>query len=44
LQIALELLQGGQSAGHLAKRYNVRPRSILKWGKGLLTKGQEGFT
>ena len=32
-QIVLELLQGKQSVGQLAKSYNVHPNSILKWKK-----------
>lgn len=43
-QIVLELLQGEQSVGQLAKSYNVHPNSILKWKKELLTKGPEVFT
>jgi len=32
-QVVLELLQGGQSVGRLAKSYDVHPNSILKWKK-----------
>ena len=42
-QIVLELLQGEQSVGQLAKSYNVHPNSILKWKKELLAKGPEIF-
>ena len=43
-QIVLELLQGEQTVGQLAKAYNVHPNSILKWKKELLEKGPEVFT
>lgn len=43
-QIVLELLQGEQTIGQLAKSYNVHPNSILKWKKELLEKGPEVFT
>lgn len=39
----LELLEGEQSVGHLAKSYNVHPNSILKWKKALLEKGPQLF-
>ena len=42
-QIVLELLQGEQSVGRLAKSYDVHPNSILKWKKELLEKGSEVF-
>ena len=42
-QIVLELLQGEQSVGQLAKSYNVHPNSILKWKRELLAKGPEIF-
>ena len=42
-QIVLELLQGEQTVGQLAKAYNVHPNSILKWKKELLEKGPEVF-
>jgi len=42
-QIVLELLQGEQTIGQLAKSYNVHPNSILKWKKELLEKGPEVF-
>lgn len=42
-QIVLELLQGEQSVGQLAKSYNVHPNSILKWKKELLEKGPQLF-
>jgi transposase len=42
-QVVLELLQGEQSVGQLAKSYNVHPNSILKWKKELLEKGAEVF-
>ena len=42
-QIVLELLQGEQSVGQLAKSYNVHPNSIVKWKKELLEKGPEIF-
>lgn len=42
-QVVLELLQGEQSVGQLAKSYQVHPNSILKWKKELLAKGPELF-
>lgn len=42
-QIVLELLQGEQSVGQLAKSYDVHPNSILKWRRKLLEKGPEIF-
>jgi transposase len=42
-QVVLELLQGEQSIGQLAKSYNVHPNSILKWKKELLEKGPQLF-
>jgi len=42
-QVVLELLQGEQSVGQLAKSYNVHANSILKWKKELLEKGPEVF-
>ena len=42
-QVVLELLQGEQTAGQLAKSYDVHPNSILKWKKELLAKGPELF-
>jgi transposase-like protein len=42
-QIVLELLQGEQSVGQLAKSYDVHPNSILKWKRELLEKGPEIF-
>lgn len=42
-QVVLELLQGGQSVGQLARSYNVHTNSILKWKKELLEKGSELF-
>ena len=42
-QVVLELLQGEQSVGQLAKSYNIHPNSILKWKKELLEKGPEVF-
>jgi transposase-like protein len=36
-QIVIELLQGEQSVGRLAKSYDVHPNSILKWKKELLS-------
>jgi transposase len=42
-QVVLELLQGEQSVGQLAKSYDVHPNSILKWKKELLEKGPEIF-
>jgi transposase-like protein len=42
-QIVLELLQGQQSIGQLAKSYDVHPNSILKWKKELLAKGPALF-
>lgn len=42
-QIVLELLQGEQSVGQLAKSYNVHPNSILKWKKDLLERGPQIF-
>ena len=43
-QVVMELLQGEQSVGKLAKSYDVHPNSILKWKKELLEKGPEIFT
>ena len=43
-QVVMELLQGEQSVGQLAKSYDVHPNSILKWKKELLKKGPEIFT
>ncbi len=40
-QIVLELLQGKQSVGQLAKSYRVHPNSIVKWKKEFLKKGSE---
>jgi transposase len=42
-QVVLELLQGEQSVGQLAKSYDVHPNSILKWRKELLEKGPQLF-
>ena len=42
-QVVLELLQGEQSVGQLAKSYDVHPNSILKWKKELLEKGPQLF-
>ena len=42
-QIVLELLEGEQSVGQLAKSYHVHPNSIVKWKKELLEKGPEIF-
>lgn len=42
-QVVLELLQGEQSIGQLAKSYDVHPNSILKWKKELLEKGPQLF-
>jgi len=42
-QVVLELLQGQQSVGQLAKSYDIHPNSILKWKKELLAKGPELF-
>lgn len=42
-QVVMELLQGEQSVGQLAKTYNVHANSILKWKKQLLDKGPEVF-
>jgi transposase-like protein len=38
-QVVLELLQGEQSVGQLAKSYDVHPNSILKWKKESLNFG-----
>jgi transposase-like protein len=43
-QVVLELLQGEQSVGQLAKSYGVHPNAILKWKKELLEKGPQVFT
>lgn len=42
-QVVLDLLEGEQSIGQLAKSYNVHPNSILKWKKELLEKGPQLF-
>jgi transposase-like protein len=42
-QVVLELLQGEQSVGQLAKSYNVHSNSILKWKRELLANGPQVF-
>jgi transposase-like protein len=42
-QIVLELLEGEQSIGQLARSYDVHPNSIAKWKREVLERGPELF-
>ena len=42
-QVVLELLQGEQSVGRLAKSYDVRPNCFFILNNRLLEKGGEVF-
>lgn len=42
-QIVIELLEGRQSVGQLAKSYGVHSNTIKNWKETFLTKGPEIF-